>query len=84
MSTETKEKTRTVSLDEAPAQLAELVRLAAQGAEVLITENGTPLARLVPAVSQDHPRIAGLSAGKAWMSEDFNAELPDEFWLGKE
>lgn len=28
-------------------------------------------------------RIAGLNAGDVWMSADFNAELPDEFWLGK-
>lgn len=31
------------------------------------------------------PRILGLHAhlGKAWMSDDFNDELPDEFWLGE-
>lgn len=28
-------------------------------------------------------RIAGLNAGEVWMSEDFNAEMPDEFWLGE-
>ncbi len=32
------------------------------------------------------PRILGLHAhlGKAWMSDDFRDELPDEFWLGQE
>jgi hypothetical protein len=36
--------------------------------------------------TQAKPRILGLHAhlGKAWMSEDFNDELPDEFWLGEE
>lgn len=31
------------------------------------------------------PRVIGLHAhlGKAWMSDDFNDELPDEFWLGE-
>ncbi len=31
------------------------------------------------------PRIIGLHAhlGKAWMSDDFDDELPDEFWLGE-
>lgn len=31
------------------------------------------------------PRILGLHAhlGAAWMSDDFNDELPDEFWLGE-
>lgn len=34
----------------------------------------------------DSPRILGLHAhlGVAWMSDDFNDPLPDEFWLGEE
>jgi hypothetical protein len=32
------------------------------------------------------PRILGLHAhlGTAWMSDDFDDELPDSFWLGEE
>lgn len=30
------------------------------------------------------PRIAGLHKGKIWIAEDFNAPLPDEFWLGED
>ena len=32
------------------------------------------------------PRIIGLHEhlGHAWMSDDFNAELPDSFWLGED
>ena len=32
------------------------------------------------------PRILGLHEhlGQAWMSEDFNAELPTSFWLGED
>jgi hypothetical protein len=31
-------------------------------------------------------RVPGLHAhlGEAWISDDFNDELPDEFWLGEE
>lgn len=29
------------------------------------------------------PRVLGLNPG-AWMSDDFDAELPDEFWFGKD
>jgi Protein of unknown function (DUF2281) len=29
------------------------------------------------------PRIPGLHAGQVWMSEDFDAPLPDEFWFGE-
>ena len=28
-------------------------------------------------------RIAGLHQGQSWMSEDFDDELPDEFWGGR-
>lgn len=31
-----------------------------------------------------HQRVAGLHAGMAWMSDDFDEPLPDEFWLGTE
>jgi hypothetical protein len=29
-------------------------------------------------------RKAGLHEGEMWMADDFNAELPDSFWLGEE
>jgi prevent-host-death family protein len=76
-----------VSLNDAAAQLTELVRLAQQGTEVVIVEDGLPLARLVRPESPeslDRLRVAGLNEGEVWISEDFNAELPEEFWLGKE
>jgi hypothetical protein len=30
------------------------------------------------------PRIPGLHAGQYWIAEDFDAPLPDSFWLGEE
>ena len=73
-----------VSVEEASHRLAELVRLALDGTPVLITEAGQPLVRLVPASASEQPRIAGLNEGAVWMADDFDAELPDEFWFGKE
>jgi hypothetical protein len=29
-------------------------------------------------------RVAGLNRGTAWVSDDFDAPLPDEFWLGEQ
>ena len=29
-------------------------------------------------------RIAGLHEGMTWVADDFDAPLPDEFWLGKD
>ena len=38
--------------------------------------------------AEHHPlpkRIAGLNRGQVlWISDDFDAPLPDEFWLGSE
>jgi hypothetical protein len=28
------------------------------------------------------PRVPGLHAGAAWISEDFDDPLPDDFWAG--
>jgi hypothetical protein len=32
----------------------------------------------------DKPRIAGLHEGNWWISDDFDDELPDSFWLGED
>jgi len=29
------------------------------------------------------PRVAGLNRGQIWVSDDFDAPLPDEFWQGR-
>lgn len=50
-----------------------------EGQEVVISfveANNEPLAK----VSKQKPRIAGLGKGTTWTSEDFDDELPDEFW----
>jgi len=72
-----------VSIQEATEHLSELVQQALEGAEVVITNDGTSLVRLVPIVPVDRPRVLGLNAGEIWISDDFDAELPDDFWLGE-
>jgi hypothetical protein len=32
----------------------------------------------------DGPRVPGLGKGKWQMADDFDAPLPDEFWLGRD
>lgn len=70
--------TKTVDIREAQEKLKELLSLAAEGEEIVITENSTPLARLVAMPE----RIAELHAGTIWTSNDFDDPLPDEFWIG--
>lgn len=77
--------TQTVSIDEAKKRLQDLLTLASEGNEVIITDEGKPLARLVPIASPENKkRIAGLNRGTIWTSDDFDEPLPDEFWNGQE
>ncbi len=77
--------TQTVSVDEAQNKLQDLVAQALAGDEVIITERGTPVARLVPVVAPSKKkRVAGLNRGTISTSEDFDEPLSDEFWLGQE
>jgi antitoxin (DNA-binding transcriptional repressor) of toxin-antitoxin stability system len=77
--------TKIVDINEARGQLPELIDLVQAGNEVIIAIDAQPLARLMPmnGIGQKK-RIAGLNRGQIWMSEDFDAPLPDEFWLGEE
>lgn len=77
--------TQTVNLDKVEKQLAELLAIIEDNGEIVIAQNGKPLARLEPVTpTKKKKRIAGLNRGMIWTSEDFDAPLPDEFWLGKE
>lgn len=74
--------TKTIEVHEVPSHLAELLALIAAGTEVILVQDNTPLARLVPINVSSKQRIAGLHIGSTWVSEDFDAPLPDDFWLG--
>ena len=84
-------KVTTVDISTTQPLLTDLLALTAQGEEVLIADHGKPLARLAPVVSDESavgdaalkPRILGLHEGQGWMSDDFDAPLPDEFWGGR-
>lgn len=65
-----------VNMHEAKTRLSELVRLVEAGEKVILARNGTPVAELVPtAVSKK--RKGGIWKGKAWISPDFDAPMPE-------
>lgn len=68
--------TKTVDVDEAQPHLQELLSEVQAGTEILLTEGGTPVARLVPVT----PRVAGLHPGAIKTTDDFEQPLPEEFW----
>jgi len=52
--------------------------------EIILTENGQPVARVTPVQSSETaqaPRQPNLFPG-IWMSDDFNDPLPEDFWTG--
>lgn len=73
----------TVDVRDAQARLTELVPRVMAGTEVILTDGGKPVVRLVPvAGGRVGNRQAGLHAGAIEMSDDFNEPLPDDFWTG--
>ena len=75
--------TKTVSLNE-NISIQTVLALTRNGDEVVIEENGEPAARLIP-IQKTEPkqRVLGLGRGEGegyFMSDDFDEELPDEFW----
>jgi prevent-host-death family protein len=70
----------TVTIQEAQDRLTELVRRLTPGEEIVLTDNGRPIARLVPAApaGQRQPRRPGTLRGTVlYMAPDFDAPLED-------
>jgi len=79
--------TTTMDISEAKQHLNELLDLAKKGHEVCISEGNTPVARLTlvaPVSGTRKPRVAGLHLGAISVGDDFDRELPEEFWTGIE
>jgi antitoxin (DNA-binding transcriptional repressor) of toxin-antitoxin stability system len=68
---------QSVTLEEAQACLPELLAHLQSGEEILITDQGEPLARLVKAERTSWPCKAGSARGRIRMAPDFDAPLED-------
>ena len=67
----------TVTLEEAKAHLDELIEHLQPGEEILIMDQGRPLAQVKKAERNSWPCKAGSAAGKIHMAPDFDAPLED-------
>ena len=63
--------------------VADLVELAKREAGLLLLKSGLPVAQVVPVPEPGGQKIAPLHPGAIEASDDFDAPLPDNFWLGK-
>jgi len=66
-----------IDLSHAQVQLAELVQQAARGEDVILTDAGMPVAKIVPIAHAQGPREFGSARGLIHMSDDFDAPLED-------
>lgn len=82
--------TRTINIDEVKNSIQAVIALTRNGDEIIIEENGEPVVKVTPIEKPENikkERVLGLGVGRGegyFMSEDFNDELPDEFWLGED
>lgn len=73
-----------VNVHEAKTHLSRLLERVAAGEEIVLAKAGTPVARLVPFVPELTERHAGTARGDVWVSEDFDAPLPENIQRGFE
>ena len=73
---------KTIDVQEAQAELKDLLAVVRGGTEIVLTEGTTPLARIVPIAPPSTPRVAELHTGAIWTSDDFDEPLPEDFWTG--
>jgi prevent-host-death family protein len=74
--------TKSLSISDVQQKLPGLLALADDGDEIIIEENGEPVATVSPIRKTEKPtkRTSGLGKDTIWISDDFDDELPDEFW----
>jgi prevent-host-death family protein len=65
-----------VSVHEAKTHLSRLLTQVALGKEVIITNSGSPVAKLIAYSEKEKPKGKGRDVGKVIIAEDFNAPLP--------
>ena len=66
-----------VNIHEAKTHLSRLLQKVAEGEEVIISRAGVPVAKLIPAGPKDGKRPLGIDLGRIWISDDFDAPMPE-------
>lgn len=74
--------TQPLSVNEISIQT--VIKLTKNGDEIVLEENGKPIAKITPIAEMEQPapkqRVLGLGRGEGYfMSDDFDDELPDDF-----
>jgi prevent-host-death family protein len=65
---------KNATVQEAKADLLDLIESALQGEDVVISRAGKPLVRLVRCEAETEPRTPGVWEGRIWIADDFDDE----------
>ena len=78
-------ETKIIEISQLSHGVAELLAMLSNTDEIVLAVEGKAIARLLPTAPlvTDTPRVMGLFEGQGWISDDFDAPLPDEFWGGR-
>lgn len=68
----------TIQVYEADNYLSKLLIYVNKGEEVVITQNGKPVARLIPAEKKTKKRVPGSAEGQIIIMPDFDDPLPED------
>lgn len=66
---------KTIDITDEKITLQELLRIVESGTEVTLVSGEKPIARLLPVITPDTPRIFNLHPGAFEISDDFDDEL---------
>jgi prevent-host-death family protein len=70
-------KMTALSVETVQEQFPAFVSRVESGEEIILEKSGEPIAKVIP-IKKRGKRVLGKERGKVWMSDDFNAPLPDE------
>jgi antitoxin (DNA-binding transcriptional repressor) of toxin-antitoxin stability system len=79
--------TKTIDLQTTPTDLETLLAQLTPDTEIILTKDDVPVARLLSTentATLKPDRVFGQGKGDFIISDDFDAPLPDEFWMGSE
>lgn len=81
--------TTIINIETSKLQLSDLLDLVRSGNEVIVQEANMPPVKLILAETTSQtpilkPMVLGLFEGMGTVPDDFNDELPMEFWLGED
>jgi prevent-host-death family protein len=70
---------KSFDIEDAKAQLTQLVDAALAGEDIVIAKDGVPTVRMVPIPATTKPkREFGFMKGRIWIADDFDGPLPPE------